>query len=164
MNRLQFRALFIGALSVIACHFAVIGVVYTVIVAVCEEEACRLKVVIIDDEKAMHLIMKRMLVKVDQIEIVGSFHETTAAFSYVVNHDVDLIFLDIRMPRENGLEFANRLRESGRRMKLVFVTSYKEYAPAAFDVYAYDYIVKPVKQDRLHKTVQRVLSERQNYQ
>jgi two-component system LytT family response regulator len=118
-----------------------------------------LKVVIIDDEKAMHLIMKRMLAKVGQIEIVGSFHETATAYLYLVNHEVDLIFLDIRMPRETGLEFANRLRESGRRMKLVFVTSYKEYAPAAFDVYAYDYIVKPVKQDRLHKTVQRVLSE-----
>jgi two-component system LytT family response regulator len=44
-------------------------------------------------------------------------------------------------------------------MKLVLVTSYKEYAPAAFEVYAYDYIVKPVEQDRLHKTLQRVLSE-----
>ncbi|RLM60043.1 response regulator [Halorubrum sp. Atlit-9R] len=44
-------------------------------------------------------------------------------------------------------------------MKLVFVTSYKEYAPAAFDVQAYDYIVKPLRQDRLHKTVQRVISE-----
>jgi two-component system LytT family response regulator len=118
-----------------------------------------LKVVIIDDEKAMHLIMKRMLAKVDKIEIVGSFHETTAAYSYLVNHDVDLIFLDISMPRENGLEFAKRLRQSGRLMKLVFVTSYKEYASAAFDVHAYDYIVKPVEQNRLHKTVQRVLSE-----
>jgi two-component system LytT family response regulator len=64
------------------------------------------------------------------------------------------------MPRENGLEFAKRLRESGRRMKLVFVTSYKEYAQAAFEVNAYDYIVKPVEQGRLHKTVHRVLSEK----
>jgi two-component system LytT family response regulator len=132
--------------------------VYTVILAA-NEEACSLKVVIIDDEKAMHLIMKRMLAKVYEIEIVGSFHETTAAFSYLTNHDVDLIFLDISMPRESGLEFAKRLREGGNRIKLVFVTSYKEYAPAAFDVHAYDYIVKPVEQDRLHKTVQRVLSE-----
>jgi two-component system LytT family response regulator len=131
---------------------------YTVVLAA-NEEACNLKVVIIDDEKAMHLIMKRMLAKVDQIEIVGSFHETTAAFSYLVNHDVDLIFLDISMPKENGLDFAKRLRASNRLMKLVFVTSYKEYAPYAFEVYAYDYIVKPVEQDRLHKTVQRVFSE-----
>jgi two-component system LytT family response regulator len=141
------------------CHFAVIGVGYTLVLGA-SEEGCSLKVVIIDDEKAMHLIMKRMLAKLDEIEIVGSFQETTAAFSYLANHEVDLIFLDISMPKENGLEFAKRLRESGRRMKLVFVTSYKEYAQAAFEVNAYDYIVKPVEQDRLHKTVQRVLSEK----
>jgi two-component system LytT family response regulator len=132
---------------------------YTLVLAA-SEEGCRLKVVIIDDEKAMHFIMKRMLAKVEEIEIMGSFQEITTAFSYLVNHEVDLIFLDIRMPRENGLEFAKRLRESGRQMKLVFVTSYKEYAQAAFELNAYDYIVKPVEQGRLHKTVQRVLSEK----
>jgi two-component system LytT family response regulator len=125
------------------------------------EEGCSLKVVIIDDEKAIHFIMKRMLAKVNEIEIVGSFQETATAYSYLVNHEVDLIFLDIRMPRENGLEFAKRLRESGRQMKLVVVTSYKEFAPEAFEVNAYDYIVKPVEQGRLHKTVQRILSEKQ---
>jgi two-component system LytT family response regulator len=130
------------------------------LVLAASEEGCSLKVVIIDDEKAMHLIMKRMLTKVEGIEIVGSFQDTMTAFSYLVNHEVDLIFLDISMPRENGLEFAKRLRESGKRMKLVFVTSYKEYAPDAFEAFAYDYIVKPVEQDRLHKTVQSILSEK----
>jgi two-component system LytT family response regulator len=118
-----------------------------------------LKVVIIDDEKVMHLIMKRMLAKIPEIEIVGSFQDTAAAFSYLMDHEVDLIFLDIQMPGENGLTFANRLRESGRVMKLVFVTSYKEHATDAFEVFAYDYMVKPVMQCRLQQTVQRVLSE-----
>ncbi|MEC0226714.1 LytR/AlgR family response regulator transcription factor [Paenibacillus alba] len=118
-----------------------------------------MKVIIIDDEWAMHLIMERMLAKLSGIEIVGSFQETTAAFSYLEKHEVDLIFIDVNMPRENGIEFAKRLRESGSLKKLVFVTSYKEYASAAFEVYAYDYIVKPVEPDRLRKTVQRVLSE-----
>lgn len=117
-----------------------------------------MKVVIIDDEKAMHLIMKRMLGKVNEVEIVGSFQETSTAYSYLTNHDVDLIFMDISMPKESGLEFAGRLRESGRQMKLVFVTSHKEYSLSAFDVYAFDYIVKPVNQERLHHTVQRALS------
>jgi two-component system LytT family response regulator len=117
------------------------------------------KVVIIDDEKAMHLIMRRMLAKIADVELVGIFHETAEAFSYLMKQDVDLVFVDISMPRENGLVFAKRLRESGRETKLVFVTSHKEHALSAFDVYAYDYIVKPVKQDRLHKTVQRALSE-----
>jgi two-component system LytT family response regulator len=116
------------------------------------------KVVIIDDEKAMHLIMKRMLAKVDEVEIVGSFEETSTAYSYLTNHDVDLIFMDINMPKESGLEFAGRLRESGRQMKIVFVTSHKEYSLPAFDVYAFDYIVKPVNQERLYHTVQRALS------
>jgi two-component system LytT family response regulator len=118
-----------------------------------------LKVVIIDDEKVMHFIMKRMLAKIDEIEIVGNFQETISAFSYLVNHDVDLIFVDINMPGENGLEFAKRLRESGSLIRLVFVTSHKENALSEFDVKAYDYIEKPIDPDRLHKTVQRALSE-----
>ncbi|MDB5052856.1 MAG: hypothetical protein JWM44_906 [Bacilli bacterium] len=118
-----------------------------------------MKIMIIDDEQAMHLIMKRTLAKIADVEIVGCFHETTPAFSYLENHDADLIFVDISMPKESGLEFAQRLRESGKLVRLVFVTSHKEYALSAFDVYAYDYIVKPIKQDRIHKTVQRVLAE-----
>jgi two-component system LytT family response regulator len=147
-------------LAVEACHSAVIGTEYTEVLAT-SKEGSRLKVVIIDDEKAMHFIMKRMLAKLDEIEIVGSFQETATAYSYLANHEADLIFLDISMPRESGLEFAQRLIGSGRRMKLVFVTSYKEFASDAFEVNAYDYIVKPVEQGRLHKTVQRILSEKQ---
>ncbi|MCD9025030.1 response regulator [Cohnella silvisoli] len=117
-----------------------------------------MKVIIIDDEKGMHIIMKRMLDKVDEVEIVGSFQETSTAYSFLSNQDVDLIFMDINMPKESGLEFAGRLRERGRQMKIVFVTSHKEYSLPAFDVYAFDYIVKPVNQARLHHTVLRALS------
>jgi two-component system LytT family response regulator len=101
----------------------------------------RVKVIIIDDENGMHIIMKRMLGKVEEVEIVGSFQETSSAYSFLMNQDVDLIFMDINMPKESGLEFAGRLRESSRQMKIVFVTSHKEYSLAAFDVYAFDYIV-----------------------
>lgn len=118
-----------------------------------------MKVIIIDDEKGMHIIMKRMLGKVNEVEIVGSFQETSTAYSFLTNQDVDLIFMDINMPRESGLEFAGRLRESGRQMRIVFVTSHKEYSLPAFDVYAFDYIVKPVNQARLLHTVLRALSE-----
>lgn len=62
-----------------------------------------MKVILIDDEKAMHLIMKRMLAKTSvEVEITGSFTETETAFSYLMNHDVDLVFLDISMPRKLG--------------------------------------------------------------
>lgn len=118
-----------------------------------------MKVIIIDDEKAMHIIMKRMLSKVDEVEVMGNFQNTATAYSYLTNHDVDLIFMDISMPKESGLEFAARLREEGRRVKLVFVTSHTEFALPAFDVYAYDFLVKPIVQGRLMQTIQRALSD-----
>jgi DNA-binding NarL/FixJ family response regulator len=118
-----------------------------------------MKVAIIDDEKAMHFVMKHILAKCKDVEIVGCFQETAAAYSFLSSHDVDLIFIDISMPRENGLDFAKRVRESGWQAKLVFVTSHKEYALAAFDVYAYDYMVKPISQARVLSTIERALSE-----
>ncbi|MFC5530963.1 response regulator [Cohnella yongneupensis] len=114
-----------------------------------------MKIVIIDDEQAMHLILRRMLAKVEDMDIVGSFTETASAFAYLVKHEVDLVLVDINMPREGGMEFAQRLRENGKQTKLVFITSHKEYALSAFDVHAFDYMVKPVVQDRLHATVRR---------
>jgi DNA-binding NarL/FixJ family response regulator len=118
-----------------------------------------MKVVLIDDEKAMHMIMKRMLAKFEDIEIVGSFQETKEAFIFLMSHRVNMVFVDINMFNESGIDFAKRLRENGWKMKLVFVTSHKEYALPAFDVYAYDYIIKPVSQIRLQETIHRALSE-----
>lgn len=119
-----------------------------------------MKVIIIDDEKAMHLVMKRMLEKIDQVEIVGCFQNTASAFSFFEEHHVDLAFVDIQVPGESGLDFARRLRERyDGKLKLIFVTSHKEYALPAFDVYAYDYIVKPVSQKRLSETLERALSD-----
>lgn len=118
-----------------------------------------MKVIIIDDEKAMHLIMKRMLAKMSDIEVVGCFSAAKEAYEYLITYEVDMIFVDISMPRENGLEFAERVRERGRDTKIVFITSHKEYALSAFDVYAFDYIVKPVVQERLYRTVERARAE-----
>lgn len=118
-----------------------------------------MKIAIIDDEKAMHLIMKRMLTKIDEVEIVGCFNDTLEAFSFLMNNQADLVFVDISMLRENGLDLAKRLREADWNGRIVFVTSHKEYALSAFDVFAFDYIVKPVSQERLHGTIQRALKE-----
>ncbi|WP_019156985.1 response regulator transcription factor, partial [Robertmurraya massiliosenegalensis] len=120
-----------------------------------------MKVMMIDDEKAMHIIMKRMLSKIGEVEIVGAFQDTETAFSFLQNEEVDIVFVDISMPKESGLDFAKRLREIHPQIKLVFVTSHKEYALSAFDVYAYDYMIKPISQQRIEETVKRALAEEQ---
>ncbi|MBD8070152.1 response regulator [Bacillus sp. PS06] len=114
-----------------------------------------MKVLIIDDEKAMHLVMSKMLGKIPDLEIVGMFQDSLRAFSYIETHSVDLVFVDISMPKENGLDFAKRMAESDRDLPIIFVTSHKDYAMDAFDVYALDYIVKPVSFERLEKSVNR---------
>jgi two-component SAPR family response regulator len=115
------------------------------------------KVIVVDDEKSMHMIMERMLKKINSITLAGCFLDTWSAYAYLSEHDVDLIFIDISMPKESGIEFAKRLREEGRETKIVFLTSHKEYALPAFDVYALDYMLKPVNQERLKQTIGRAV-------
>ncbi|WP_141503840.1 response regulator [Paenibacillus luteus] len=114
-----------------------------------------MKVIVVDDEKSMHMIMEIMLKNINSITLVGCFLDTWSAYAYLSDHDVDLIFIDIILPKESGIEFAKRLREEGRETKIVFLTSHKEYALPAFDVYALDYILKPVNQERLKQTIGR---------
>lgn len=118
-----------------------------------------MKVIVVDDEKSMHMIMERMLKKINAITLVGCFLDTWSAYAYLSDHDVDLIFMDISMPKESGIEFAKRLREEGRETKIVFLTSHKEYALPAFDVYALDYMLKPVNQERLKQTIGRAIAD-----
>lgn len=118
-----------------------------------------MKVILVDDEKSMHMIMARMLNKLNAVTLMGCFLDTWAAHAYLSDHPVDLIFMDISMPKESGIEFAKRLREEGRETKIVFLTSHKEYALPAFDVYALDYMVKPVNQERLQQTIGRAMSD-----
>lgn len=118
-----------------------------------------MKFVIIDDQTAMHLIMKRALSKITDVEVIGIFTDTNLAFSFINKNKVDIVFLDINMPGENGIIFGERLRESHSTIKIVFVTSHKEYALSAFNIYAFDYIVKPISEDRLRETIARACSE-----
>ncbi|WP_052487151.1 response regulator [Gordoniibacillus kamchatkensis] len=114
-----------------------------------------MKVIIIDDEKAMHLVMKKLLAKIPDVEIVGMFRETKDADRFLAEHEVHIAFVDINMPHESGMLFAKRMADTARDLHIVFVTSHKEYAIEAFDIYALDYIVKPVSLERLEKTVAR---------
>jgi DNA-binding NarL/FixJ family response regulator len=118
-----------------------------------------MKVIIVDDQKAIHYILQRMLSEISGVEIAASFYRTADAHAYLSNHSVDLAFMDIQMPEEDGLAFAKRIREEGLDLRLVFVTSHMEFALPAFHVYAYDYILKPISPHRLQETVRRALAE-----
>jgi len=114
---------------------------------------------LVDDEPAMHLILSKMLAKLPGVQVAGAFRDAESALAYLrVNPDIGLVFADISMQGENGLTFAAKLEALELPVQVVFVTSHKEFALEAYDLTVLDYLVKPVSQERLARTVQRALA------
>jgi two-component SAPR family response regulator len=119
----------------------------------------RLKTILVDDEPAMHLILRKMLAKLPDVQVAGAFRDAESALAFLrVNPEIELVFLDISMQGENGLMFAAKLEALELPVQVVFVTSHKEFALEAYDLTVLDYLVKPVSQERLGRTVQRALA------
>jgi len=118
------------------------------------------KVMIVDDEPAMLLVLKRMLAKIDGVELVACHQSVEQALSFVQTNEVDLAILDIMIASDNGLQLARSLRAVNRNLHIVFTTSSTEYALDAYDVYPLDYIVKPISSVRLAQTIARAGSSR----
>jgi|GEM_PF-218650 len=120
-----------------------------------------MKVMLVDDEPVMHLILSKMLEKHPGIEVAGAFADASAAAEFLdANRDVELAFVDISMPGGNGLDFAAKLEQAGSSMQIVFVTSHKDRAIEAFELSALDYLVKPVTHERLERTMRRAFERR----
>ncbi|MEK6266533.1 MAG: response regulator [Clostridium sp.] len=119
-----------------------------------------MRVILVDDEKSMLLIMKKMISKIPEVEIVGAFQSSCEAYKFIKENSVDIAFIDIQMPGESGLDLARRIISKLEKIDIVFLTSHKEYALEAFDVYAVDYIVKPILQERLEHTINRSMERR----
>ncbi|MGO4545117.1 response regulator [Paenibacillus sp. 2TAB23] len=119
-----------------------------------------MKVLIVDDEPAMLLAMKRLLSNVEVVELVGGFQTASEALEFVRETDVDLAFLDIQIAEDNGLELARSLRAICTDLDIVFVTSHADYAFEAYDVYPLDYMVKPISRNRLTQTITRAANKR----
>lgn len=116
-----------------------------------------MKVILIDDDKATLFILNKMLAKIPRMEVIGEFLNTGAAYHFLKHNPVDMAFVDIKMPEESGLDFAWRSLAEFPDLYVVFLTAYKDYAVEAFEVQAFDYIVKPIQLERLERTVIRAL-------
>lgn len=114
-----------------------------------------MNVIVIDDEKAMHLIMSKLLKKIPSVTLLGMFFSTDQAIEILKTHQVDLVFVDINMPKENGMTFAQKLRRLHAQVQVAFVTSHKDYALDAFELSAVDYLIKPISMERLQQTIEK---------
>ncbi len=119
---------------------------------------------IAEDEEILALTLRKTLERLwPELSICAHAENGVTAVDQALKHYPDVIFLDIKMPGKSGLEVAEELAEewpSERPFPLiVFVTAYDEFAIAAFEHQACDYVLKPISDPRLAKTVQRLQSK-----
>ncbi len=114
----------------------------------------KLRALIIDDEPLAHDIILEYAKSVPFLDVIGHCHLATEAFVFLNEQEVDLIFLDIQMPKIKGLDFLRTLSSP----PLVVVTSaYEEYALESFELDVCDYLHKPFRFDRFLKAVNKAL-------
>lgn len=119
----------------------------------------KLKVLIADDELPARNRMKRLLKKIDSVEVLHVAENGLDALEHIQNLKPDLVFLDINMPGMNGLEVAENI-EMDRMPAVIFATAYSEHAIKAFELNAMDYLLKPFNEDRLRSAIDKVSANR----
>ncbi|MDX1550378.1 LytR/AlgR family response regulator transcription factor [Novilysobacter spongiicola] len=115
-----------------------------------------MKVVIADDEPLARDRLRAMLHEIGGIQVVAEAADGRQALQACADHEPDLILLDIAMPGIDGLEAARHLAAFEPRPAVVFCTAYDAHALSAFEAEAIDYLVKPVRPERLGAALERV--------
>ena len=114
----------------------------------------KLKTIIIDDEPLAVGILEKYASEIKEIELLATFNNAIEAASFVQDHPLDLIFLDINMPVLDGLSFLKSLEI---KPMVIMTTAHENHALESFELQAIDYLVKPIPFPRFLKSVQRVI-------
>jgi DNA-binding LytR/AlgR family response regulator len=109
-----------------------------------------MKCIIVDDEPLAIEILESYVARIDELELIGTFRNAIAAFTFLQQNHVDLIFLDIEMPKLSGIEFLKTLKQ---HPKVIITTAYRDYAIDGFELEVIDYLLKPIPFDRFLKSI-----------
>src|SRR5476651_1424338 len=115
-----------------------------------------IRVLIIDDEPLARMVVKEYLQAFDQFEVIQECNDGFEGLKAIQQHQPDLIFLDVQMPKINGFEMLELVENPPA---VIFTTAFDEYAIKAFEAHAVDYLLKPFSKDRLHKAVEKYLGQ-----
>lgn len=119
------------------------------------------KVFIVDDEMWIIIGLKKLIEKSNlPFQVIGEANNGVSALEEIEEKKPDVVFTDIRMPGYDGLELIRRIKEKDLDMKVVFISGYAdfEYARTAIRLGAFDYLLKPIEQDKLNEVLERLLA------
>lgn len=112
--------------------------------------------IIIDDEFPAIEELSYFIKSYSSIKILEKFDDSIKALQFVQNNSVDIIFLDINMPKLDGMTFSRVINTLKNKPLIMFISAYKEHALEAFEVSAFDYILKPYPEDRIIGALKRL--------
>ncbi len=118
-----------------------------------------MKVIIIDDEPLARMMVKEYLQAYPHITVSVECNDGFEGMKAIQQHQPDLIFLDIQMPKINGFEMLELIDNPPQ---VIFTTAFEEYAINAFDAHAADYLLKPFSKERFDKAMQKLQQQRVN--
>ncbi|VDZ72352.1 putative response regulator in two-component system with YpdA [Atlantibacter hermannii] len=115
-----------------------------------------MKAIIVEDEILAQQELSWLINHHSNIEIVGSFDDGLDVLKYLQHHTVDAIFLDINIPSLDGVLLAQNISKFANKPFIVFITAWKEHAVEAFELEAFDYILKPWQESRIISMLQKL--------
>ena len=116
------------------------------------------RALIIDDEPLARMVVKEYLMGFPQIEVMQECGDGFEGLKAIQQHQPDLIFLDVQMPKINGFEMLE-LVDQQQLPSVIFTTAFDEYAIKAFEAHAVDYLLKPFNKDRFNKAIEKYLAQ-----
>lgn len=108
-----------------------------------------MRAIIVEDEELAREELAYLIAAHGQIDIVETFEDGLEVFKFLQEHEVDVIFLDINIPSLDGMLIATNISKFAHKPFIVFTTAYKEHAAQAFELEAFDYILKPYDERRI---------------
>ncbi|MBL7811943.1 MAG: response regulator transcription factor [Bacteroidetes bacterium] len=119
----------------------------------------KLSAVLVDDNKQSALLIGEIIRRyIPELELIQVFDQPTIALDYILQHQPEVLFLDIDMPEYNGIELAKLLPEDIRK-RVIYITGHQEYAISALKLGVQDYLLKPVTALEIREAVNRILEQ-----
>ncbi len=115
----------------------------------------KIRCLIVDDEPLALDVIENYIHRLDSLELAGRCSNAIEAFNRLQSEQIDLLFLDIQMPKLTGTEFLKSVQNPPR---VIFTTAYREYALEGYELDAVDYLLKPVSFERFLRAVNKVIS------
>ena len=112
-----------------------------------------IRVIIADDEPGMRTVMRKVVEKAAGYTLVGEAENGAQLLELYDQTRPDVVLMDVEMPEMTGIECARIIQDRNPRTVLVFATAHEQYMRSAFEVYAFDYLVKPFKLERALNTL-----------